>query len=659
MNILKFTTSLAIATFSLTIAVSQPNQDLNSNQFCPAGWAEEFLVRQQNGLGSHPNESGFPFNTQMWLENMNYLDREISGGGDDWWPYEQSAYYLDGSLRCGYMLNSEVLLGRAIKNLEHILDGATDDGMLHANDLGVDREGWPMVIAMRLLVEQYEVTKDPALLEAITKHYKALYKTEDDFVVKNLYGFEIRPVLHIELLCAMYGNTGDRWFIDAAEKLYQKFQEQTIGKGGVYMLTAKAMAEDVKPAGHAVTYQEFMKLPIILYMYTGKEEYKGAFYTAYNNLDEYELANGAYANNESLAKRDPNESSETCSVIDANWTSGWALLATGDPMFADDMEKMLYNACFSAIKKDFKAYQYYIMPNLLISTNSSSFYNDDVSWGADAKGRVCYRPGHDTECCAGNIHRMLPTYINRSTIINGDNVKLALYLPGTTTVDIQGDEFAFTQNTNYPFEHKVNIVIDKAPSKRNLDFGLRIPSWADSYTIALNGKEVMRGTDSQVFKNISRKFKAGDVVDIEFKTTPKIDDRGAGLAINYGALVFSYPIEANVRKSTSCSGNKCSHEYPAYEYTPKDMINWAVGLPSTLKAEDIEVVENKSYGYPWDENNSPVRLRVKGRKVTNWALNKYIESTAYPQNVECGDEVTLELVPTSSAILKITEFPKY
>ncbi len=647
----------------MTNAQSKFTTDIASNQYKPEGWVKEFLNRQVAGLGSHPEESGFPFNTGMWTENMDYRDREYAGGSD-WWPYEQTGYYLDGILRCGTMTGTSALVQKANENLSYILANADDEGILHAGKIGLDKEGWPMVVIMRMLVEKYEVTQDAELLEAIDKHYKAVFGKQDIFDAVDKGGFEIRPVLHVELLAHLYVITGDTWYVETAEKLYGVFQEKVLEKAGKnktsYGTSAKGMQEGVVPAGHAVTYHEFLKLPAVLYQITGKELYKKALYKAYQLLeDTHELADGGYSNHEGLSGKGSNESTEACSLIDFGWTTGWSLLATEDPYFADKMEKVLYNASFSLISKDFKAYQYYQMPNLLISTNASSFYNDDVGWGSVAKGRLCYRPGHDTECCAGNIHRMLPTFINRSCMVKDNVVKLALYMPGTITIPLKKGDFSFTQETNYPFDHQVKIKIDKAPSSK-VSLGLRIPKWADAYIIHLNGKTSLEGTDHTFFKTISRRFKTGDVIEVAFKTAPKIDDRGNGVAVNYGPLVFSYPIESIVRKSTYDSGDKSSPEFPAYEYFPKEIMNsgWAVALDKAISADDIEVIQTHVTGYPWDYGNSPIKLRVKAKKVLNWKLKNWVEPTAYPDKVETGEALEVELVPEATSILRITEFPK-
>jgi len=104
----------------ISYSQSTQREDLASNNIKLSGWAKEYLVRQVSGLTGHPEESGFPFNTGMWTEDMDFRDREFPGGSE-WWPYEQTALYLDGALRCGYMIESEELIRRAEENILYVI----------------------------------------------------------------------------------------------------------------------------------------------------------------------------------------------------------------------------------------------------------------------------------------------------------------------------------------------------------------------------------------------------------------------------------------------------------------------------------------------------------------------------------------------------------
>lgn len=62
----------------------------------PKGWVKEFLVRQKSGLTGHPEAMACPYNTCLWNGEIRRNSEEY---GDDWWRYEQTAYYTDALLR--------------------------------------------------------------------------------------------------------------------------------------------------------------------------------------------------------------------------------------------------------------------------------------------------------------------------------------------------------------------------------------------------------------------------------------------------------------------------------------------------------------------------------------------------------------------------------
>ena len=139
-------------------------RDIPSDQFTPSGWVEEYLNRQVSGLTGHPEQSGFPFNRNGWIDGLDYEDREVKGG-QSWFPYEQAAYYLDGALRCGYMVNNASLKRRATDNIEYMMNSADANGQMRLLD--IEDDWWPLVVFIRLMIEEYEVTKDPKILNSL------------------------------------------------------------------------------------------------------------------------------------------------------------------------------------------------------------------------------------------------------------------------------------------------------------------------------------------------------------------------------------------------------------------------------------------------------------------------------------------------------------
>lgn len=639
------------ATFQRRIDAMYKEQP--SKTVSPTGWIAEFVHRMETGLTGHPEQSGFPFNTEMWAGEMNVKDREYSQYGSDWWPYEQTAYYLDGALRCGYLNRSEKLIELAQRNIDSVLNNARGDGSLTPGLLPNDTP--IMAIFLRMVLEEYENTKDSKILKAMEQHYLSFYGDEKNYSALPNTLFSDRTVLNVEILCRLAEETRQKKYLDMAERLYESYcknHRQSV-------LTPRVMLTGKKPAGHAVVYHEFLKLPAIMYMYTGDTQYLEAVDKAIASLQKYHmLADGLASGVESLTGNASHQAHETCNVSECIWMYGWALKATGNPLYADSIEKVLFNAGLGSITKDFKAHQYYSSPNLFTATLGSNGFQDEEDWGSGARGRMCFRPGHDTECCTGAIHKMMPLFIKRMWLQRDREITAALYGPSQTSFDLGNNRtVSIEENTDYPFENRIEFrFVLTLPE--DLTFQMRVPGWSTGYSLCLNGQEIRRGSEAGSFIRLKRVFRPCDKVTIAFDVEPVIQKLNRGMAIEYGPLVFSLPIEARKLAIVDDGHGKCSSEFPMHSLYPCS--SWNYALSSDLTTDDISVITCPPSGYPWDVGQSPLRIEVgTARMVKNWKLEHHVVVTDIPDEPEVyGEETTLQLEPLGSTLLRLTVFAK-
>ena len=106
----------------------------------PGGWLRAYLEKQVDGLTGNVQRSGHPYTTLGWANKGVVSIRR----GSDWWPYEQTAYYLTGALRCGYLIDSKPLIERVQKNIQAVLDHPKAAGRLGPRN--VENDSWPMVV---------------------------------------------------------------------------------------------------------------------------------------------------------------------------------------------------------------------------------------------------------------------------------------------------------------------------------------------------------------------------------------------------------------------------------------------------------------------------------------------------------------------------------
>ncbi len=652
----------------------------------PEGWLKEILVRQKDGLTGHPEAMAYPYNSCLWAGN---LSRDSESRGSDWWRYEQTAYYLDGLVRLGYLLDEQPFLDTWQENIEYVLahpqpyvppgdyqaevDRLVKDfskwvdfdaqasadpkaravvrnvmEQIHnrasvaveerpAGRLGSETEfgAWPFAVFFRAVQAYYEATGDPRIPQAMEKHflsYSAKALSLDRFVV------------NVEGLLWTYSITGNPVLLKTAEDAWN---------AGMSALTQENCLDDSQFHLHGVTMNEIMKVPMILYMHTGKPEYLKAALHADYKMEKYNmLIDGVNSSSEALAGNDPLASHETCDISDYTWTIGYYLMATGEGQWADRIEKAIFNAGLGAITKDFRTMQYFSCPNQFIATGSSN-HNDfkkGLTW-------MAYRPVHETECCIGNLHRYIPNYVARMWLKDSKGHPVAaMYGPSSVVYDLgEGLSVKIRQKTAYPFEEKIEFEFDfykdgkKSKDAHKMDFTYRIPEWCKS-------------SDIRGFHTVSKDWRSGDTfvvtLPMELETVP---NPVQGLCVQRGPVVYSYAIPSDCEEDTEIydylagkvSGNP---DFKCWNMTPAGKWNYAL---VTDYMDRAQVKFTGADGFPFDLETVPVKISVPVAGVEGWTLDQDRYTPALPQEVipESDQVQYIDLVPYGSTTLRLTTFP--
>ena len=602
----------------------------------PDGWTREFLDRQRAGLTGHPHVSGYPFNTPMWTGKVS---RPVGHWGEDWWPYEQTGYYIDGAIQCAHLVKDQTLLEKIQANFDYTIAHIKEDGKLGGNNPVDD---WSRAVFARAMIADYSVTKNPAILDALKRNY---------LTTPRLYT-ETLVCTNIEVLCWLYAQTGERALLEMAEESYRE---------------GNLRQQILNPEGHAVCYCEKPMLSATLYNHTGKHEY---LKTAVNGLQALEerhvLVDGVPSAVEGLYGNAPDCAHEMCNVMALSWSCGYVLMATKDPVWADKIERIVFNAGLGGITKDFRAHQYYSAPNQAIAAEDNSRYNDDTYWGTCARARLAYRTGHDTECCTGSIHRMLPNYVKRMWMVDRQSKGIAATLYGPSCISAKVGEnqqvVRITETTNYPFSENITFTVStEEPVEFTLS--LRIPHWCNGATITINNRKQDWVLKAGTFAELHRMFKNGDKIELHLPMELKLSRWGKndrGLALERGPLVYALPVEARELEYLYVTGEDTAN-FPSYFLYPNSTWNYALDVNEENLETAVEVIKNQETadGFGWDLAATPVRLKVPVRKVVNWTLDPDNSTPVWPDSLELSDEREfVTLVPMGCTLLRMTILPE-
>ena len=660
-----------------------PNpQFLPLREVRPSGWIDAFLKTQAAGLTGHPSVHGYPFGQKFWGS-----PNEDTGPYAAWWPYEQTAYWLDGALKCGYLCGDEALYQMALGEIDSAIDHAAPDGFIGPESMR-KKDRWPYAVFFRAVLGQYEITGDPRYLNALVRHYQSTPHPMD----------WDRDVTGVESLVYLYRQTGDAAFLEQAEDLYRRFNAKFPG----HDCSLQTLKSDKKISEHGVTFNEIAKLAAILYSVTGKAEYRQAALHGYAKVDRDQLlADGLHSCSEDLRGRDPLDSHETCDITDHTWALGYLLQITGDVKYADRIEKIIFNALPGAITKDFKALQYFSCPNQVIATHTSNHNRlmRGFNW-------MTYRPDHEVQCCPGNVHRAMPNYVARQWMKGGETELIAaLYGPGRIQTHLAGVPVSVTARTAYPSEQAIEFDIQPARPAQ-FTFTIRIPGWCHGARLTLNAQPLDLLLTAGSFAPVERQWQPGDCLRLElpFELAMQRFPKG-GVSIDYGPLTFSLPIAAQAEIETGDSTNdqrRVIHEklysprpkgateaFPAWELTPASRWNYALCVDEQSLTRLVKIQWNGPSATPFDPAQPFVTLRVPARTVEGWDLQKrqdvrqennwvvggkwrhgmrrvkgtFTFTPPLPDvktlEARLGQEIEwIELVPYGSTLLRLTVFPQ-
>lgn len=346
-------------------------------------------------------------------------------------------------------------------------------------------------------------------------------------------------------LVRLYLVTGDRKYLDQA-KFFLDARGYTSRKDA-YSQAHKPVLEQDEAVGHAVRATYMYAGMTDVAAITGDSSYIKAVDRIWENIVGKKIyitggigarhAGEAFGDNYEL----PNLSAynETCAAIGNVYVNYRLFLLHGDAKYFDVLERTLYNGLISGVSLDGGSFFY---PNPLAST-----------------GGYSRKPWFGCACCPSNICRFIPSLPGYVYAVKDDQVYVNLFLSNRAELKVNRKKLVLEQETGYPWNGDIRIRV----AQGNLPFTmhLRIPGWvrgavlpsdlyryADGqelgYTVTVNGEPVA-GELQKGYLLIDRKWKKGDVVEVNFDMKPRIvkangkveADRGR-VAVERGPLVY-------------------------------------------------------------------------------------------------------------------------
>ncbi len=628
--------------------------------------AESYLKEQmllgKDGIAGHLPELEPGMIADPWV-NKTFV-KAWAGGDQSGWGAEISGNYWSAYIKYAYVLDDEEMKQKATDWVNAVLKKQKDDGYLgtyYEDDAKIyeDYNAWGTNCGMKALLAYYGVSKRKDVLEAV--HRCMLWfcdKWKGDN--KTVYG---GPTI-MESMMETYRLTGDKRLVDFINDYLEYHANNDL-----YLNSYKSLLniDNVYNTNHGAGQGIQLDAIASAYIATGREECLKGVEKRINVLRKKcnQLSGSITCTSEYLSPIGGNMETEYCAYRFFAFLYTHMLEITGDVKYGEYLEEMFYNGAQGARGKDEKTICYFNSPNQILATENSSPAFSDTQ---------VYAPCYPTSCCPVNAVGTVPEFVMTAFMTDKeDNLYATTYCP--CNLDYNG--IKIKENTLYPFRNNILFEIN---CNKKFSFNLKIPKWAKSFKIKLNGERIKVKVKNG-YACINRAWIDGDKIEINFDTEVKVikvdDTDGSArypLAVKYGALLYAYHIpecwyETPGRPMTPLpDGWHWYNVLPKYDEVKakdpheewgvrRDNYAWNIAFDEKLSAKDFTVEEIEPNGYAW--KNPYIKLHTHGYH-TPYRFSPYqvrnVEQFEEYQFVTHKKDVTLE--PYGCTNLRITYFPK-
>ena len=609
----------------------------------PSGWLKTQLRIQADGLTGHLDEFWPDVKDSSWF-----------GGNAEGW--ERAPYWLDGLMPLAYLLEDKNLIDKVEKYLDYIISHQQEDGWLGPRDSNVtnpeakDRyDIWAQFLITKVLVQYYEIKGDEKIITSVEQCLKKI-----DAAIDWVPLFDWGQARWFEAVIAilwLYEKKPEQWLLDLVVKL------EAQGFGWKSFFKSWPM-KNITPKGkwnfmsHIVNNAMAVKAYGLISRISSDASEKQATDNIIQLLDEFHgTAVGTFTGDECLAGTEPTRGAELCAIVEYMYSLEHLIQIYGDVKYSDRLERIAFNALPGTFTRDMWAHQYDEQTNQIEAS-----INKAMPWNTNDPDANIFGLEPHFGCCTSNFHQGWPKFASSIWSTTEDKgIAVNVYAPSKLETAINNIKTSIELVTDYPFKKSIKIIV-KTDKENNFPLYLRIPEWADSTTININGKEIIINEHGHYYK-LEKNWNGKTEVNLKFSNTVSFESRyNNAVSVTSGALVFSLKID---EKRNIVNTDKPFREFPHCDYEMFAASDWNFALNKSSKATILE--KSVDGNCPFSDKNFPAVLKIHGKKCADWkkeiCIAGKVPSSPVKINGETEDEI--ELVPFGCTHLRITEFPWY
>lgn len=206
----------------------------------------------------------------------------------------------------------------------------------------------------------------------------------------------------------------------------------------------------------------------------------------------------------------------------------YLLRITKNPHYGDSMERVMYNTVLGALP---------------LNKFGAAFYQSNYHSHAHKEYFDGYKHWTQSEwpCCSGTLPQVAADYHVSTYFQDREGVFVNLYIPSTLRWEQHGSQASLAQSGLYPLADDIYFEITASRPTR-FAVRLRIPAWAHSPTVRVNGRRISDPVRSGTFATVRREWKSGDRIELRLPKALELKPVDAQhpdlVALVYGPLVL-------------------------------------------------------------------------------------------------------------------------
>lgn len=559
MNHVLFTSMLLISGHALaqTKPLPEKYQPLFLGEVKPTGWIYTQMRQDLQGFSGHLDQlvpdliqKDVIYGKDRLTKNVKSKDVGAKGVANPndvqflWWNSETQSNWRDGFVRQAFLSGDVAAQHKAKAYINRILATQDADGYLgvYAPDLrykltGENGELWAKATLFRVLLGYYELTKDPKTWQALLKAVDNVMvnypiRQSSPFKAEKPFAGLSHGLVFTDVIDRLHQLTHQTKYLDYALFLYQDYSKNAVSETDVQL--TNILDDSYLMKGHGVHSYEHLRPLAVAYWASGSDTLKRALDRYTQRIGRLLTPTGGPIGDEWITQQTADATQtgyEYCSIHELLHSYSVLLQKSGDAQFADQIERIFFNAAQGARHPQKSAIAYLKTDNSFAMTGTKNGGNDPN------QTRYKYSPAHQDAavCCVPNAGRIASYYVQAMWAKSKQDLVANLLGPCELNTLLGSNRVRIQERTDYPYQ---NSFVFEINAQQPFVLKIRQPAWV-THTTCSHTYETENG-----YLKVS--VEAGQtVVQLAFDASVLTHSWSEHQTyFTYGPLVYAYPLDS-------------------------------------------------------------------------------------------------------------------